>query len=93
MLPLNFARNFVWQWNVSHWLGFGQRMLIGRIGHGYKLFHDGHVEDLQCCRLENKPFSYFQFKIKPAERAKTEDGQSTYNGFFTLKSSAGAHAA
>ena len=28
--------------------------------HGYKLFHDGHVDDLQCCRLENKPFSYFQ---------------------------------
>ena len=61
--------------------------------HGYKLFHDGHVEDLQCCRLENKPFSYFQFKVKPAERAKTEDGQSTYNGFFILKSSAEVHAA
>jgi len=30
---------------------------------GYKLFHDGHVEDLQCCRLENKPFPYFQFKV------------------------------
>ena len=28
--------------------------------HGYKLFHDVHVEDLQCCQLENKPFSYFQ---------------------------------
>ena len=28
--------------------------------HGYKLFHDVHVEDLQCCRLKNKPFSYFQ---------------------------------
>ena len=61
--------------------------------HGYKLFHDGHVEDLQCCRLQNKPFSYFQFKVKPAERAKTEDGQSTYNGFFILKSSAEVHAA
>ena len=61
--------------------------------HGYKLFHDGHVEDLQCCRLENKPFSYFQFKVKRAERTKTEDGQSTYNGFFILKSSAKDHAA
>ena len=61
--------------------------------HGYKLFHDGHVEDLQCCRLENKPFSYFQFKVKPAERAKTEEGQSTYNGFLILKSSADVHAA
>ncbi|XP_015770373.1 PREDICTED: uncharacterized protein LOC107348808 [Acropora digitifera] len=61
--------------------------------HGYKLFHDGHVEDLQCCRLENKPFSYFQFKVKPAEQAKTEDGQSTYNGFFILKSSAEVHVA
>jgi len=51
------------------------------------------VEDLRCCRLENKPFSYFQFKVKPAERAKTEDGQSTYNCFFILKSSAKVHVA
>ena len=51
------------------------------------------MEDLQLCRLENKPFSYFQFKVKPAERAKTENSQSTYNGFFILKSSAEVHAA
>ena len=37
---------------------------------GYNLFHDGHVEGLHCCRLENKPFAYFQFKVKPAQRAK-----------------------
>ena len=62
--------------------------------HRYKLFHDGHVEDLQCCRLEYKPFSYFQFKVKPVDWAKTEDGQSTYNVFFfILKSSAEVHAA
>ena len=52
------------------------------------------MEDLQCCRLENKPYSYFQFKVKPAEWAKTEDSQSTYNVFFfSLKSSAEVHAA
>ena len=32
-------------------------------------------------------------KVKPAERAKTGDGQSTYNGFLLLKSSAEVHAA
>ena len=42
--------------------------------------------------LENKPFSYFQFKVKPAERAKTEDSQSTYVFFFILKLSAEVHA-
>ena len=59
---------------------------------GYKLFHDGHVEDLLCCRLENKPFVFFRFKVKPAERAKTDDGKLTYNGCFVLKCSAEVHA-
>lgn len=40
------------------------------------------MQDLQCCRLENKRFSYFQFKVKPVERAKMEDCQSTSNVFF-----------
>lgn len=53
---------------------------------GYKLFHNGHVEDLQCCRLENKNFCFFRFKVKPSERSKTEDGKTTYNGFFYFKS-------
>ena len=64
---------------------------------GYKLFHDGHVDDLQCCQcvLENITFFFFRFKVKPAERTMTEDGKTTYNIFFVvvLKSSAEVRAA
>ena len=49
---------------------------------GYKLYRDGHVTDLKCCPVENRKFFFFKFKVKPTERAKTEDGQTTYNGFI-----------
>lgn len=35
--------------------------------------------------------SVFQFKVKPTERAKTEEGYSTYNSFMILKSSGEVH--
>ena len=47
---------------------------------GFKLFRDGHVVDLKYCPVEGKSFCFFQFKVKPTERAKTEDGQTTYSG-------------
>lgn len=60
---------------------------------GFKLFRDGHVIDLKYCPLEKNNFCFFKFKVKPTERAKTEDGQATYNGFTILKSSGEVHAA
>ena len=54
---------------------------------GFRLFHDGHVDDLKYCPVEGSSFCFFQFKVKPTERAKTEDGYYTYNGFRILKSS------
>ena len=60
---------------------------------GFKLFRDGHVVDLKYCRVEGKRFCFFQFKVKPTERAKTEDSQTTYNGFVILNSSGEVHSA
>ena len=51
---------------------------------GFRLFRDGHVVDLKYCPVEGKSFCFFQFKVKPTERAKTEDGQTTYNRFVIL---------
>lgn len=58
---------------------------------GFRLFRDGHVMDLKYCPVEGGSFCFFQFKVKPTERAKTEDGNSTYNGFIILKSSGEVH--
>ena len=52
---------------------------------GFKLFRGGHVVDPKYCPVEGKSFCFFQFKVKPTERAKTEDGQTTYNGFVIFK--------
>ena len=60
---------------------------------GYKLYRDGHVTDLKCSPVENRKFFFFRFKVKPIERAKTEDGQITYNGFIILKASGEVHSA
>ena len=60
---------------------------------GYKLYRDGHVTDLKCCPAENRKFFFFKFKVKPTKRAKTEDGQTTYNGFIILKASGKVHSA
>ena len=60
---------------------------------GFRLFRDGHVVDLKYCPVEGKSFCFFQFKAKPTERAKTEDGQTTYNGFVILNSSGEVHSA
>ena len=60
----------------------GNLRLFKRL-HGYKLFHDVHVKDLHCCRLETNHSLTFS-KVEPAERAKTGDSQSTYNGFLNF---------
>ena len=60
---------------------------------GFRLFHDGHVVDLKYCPVEGKSFCLLQFKVKPTERAKNEDGQTTYNGFVILNSSGEVHSA
>jgi len=51
----------------------------------------GHVVDLKYCPVEGKSFCFFQFKVEPTETAKTEDGQTTYNGFVILNSSGEVH--
>ena len=53
---------------------------------GYKLSRDGHATDLKCCPLENRKFFFLRFKVKPTERAKTEDGQITYEWVHNFES-------
>ena len=60
---------------------------------GFKLFRDGHVVDMQFCSLLEKSFCFMKFKVKPTERAKTENDEATYNGFIILKSSGEVHEA
>ena len=60
---------------------------------GYKLYRDGHVTDLKCCHIESRKLFFFRFKVKLTERAKSEDGQTTYNGFIILKASGEVHSA
>ena len=56
----------------------------------YLLSPGGHVEDLKYHDLiddeTDKPngYCYFQFKFKPTESSKTEDGKDFYWGFLVL---------
>ncbi|PFX14312.1 hypothetical protein AWC38_SpisGene21535 [Stylophora pistillata] len=58
---------------------------------GFRLFVDGHVEDLNYHDLSDDEtgkkdgYCYFQFKVKPTERSKTEDGKDFYWGFIVLQ--------
>ena len=44
-----------------------------------KFFHDGHVEDLQCCPLVNKAYSLFQYEAKPTS---PQCGHDDYLAFW-----------
>ena len=62
---------------------------------GYKLYFDGHVEDL-CYhppQSSASSYSYFLFAVKPTERSKADDGSATYKGFFILKKDGIVHSA
>lgn len=50
----------------------------------YKLYFDGHVEDLRYHppQPNTSSYSYFVFSVKPTERSKTDDRSATYKGFF-----------
>ena len=50
------------------------------------------VTDLKCCPVENRKFFSFRFKVKPSEKAKTEDGQINHNGFLILKAIGEVHS-
>ena len=62
---------------------------------GYKLYFDGHVEDLRYHppQPSTSSYSYFVFAVKPTERSKTDDGSATYKGFFILKKDGSVHSA
>lgn len=60
---------------------------------GFRLFHNGHVVDPKYHPVNERSFCVFLFKGKPTERAKTEEGHSTYDGFAILKSSGEVHTA
>lgn len=53
---------------------------------GYRLFADGHVEDLSFNPLSRHPgYSMFKFKVKPTEKSKTQDGKKLYSGWIVIK--------
>lgn len=54
---------------------------------GYKLYFDGHVEDLRYHppQPNHSSYSYLKFAVNPTEKSKTDDGSSTYKGFFLKK--------
>ena len=58
-----------------------------------KFFHDGHVEDLQCCPLVNKAFSLFLYESKPTVPTKNRRWNVNLQWLFILKSSVEVHAA
>ena len=51
------------------------------------------VTDLKCCPVENRKFFFCRFEVKPTEKAKTENGQITYDGFIILKAIEKVHSA
>ncbi|XP_078355836.1 uncharacterized protein LOC144640614 [Oculina patagonica] len=53
--------------------------------HGYRLFADGHVEDLLFHPLKGKKYCLFKFSVKPTEKSKTQDGKKVYNGWIVMK--------
>lgn len=62
---------------------------------GFRLYIDGHVEDLKYHNISDNQtgYCYFQFKVKPTERSKTEDGKDFYWGFIVLENSGSIYSA
>jgi len=59
---------------------------------GYKLYFDGHVENLQCHHKHGSTYHLFKFAVQPTERSKLDGGQSSYKGFFILKNDGSVHS-
>ena len=53
---------------------------------GYKLYFDGHVEDLRYHPPQPESSSYctFKFSVNPTEKSKADDGSATYRFIFYL---------
>ena len=53
---------------------------------GYKLYFDGHVEDLRYHPPLPDSSSYctFKFSVNPTEKSKADDGSATYRFIFYL---------
>ena len=53
---------------------------------GFKLYYDGHAENLQ---LLNSPlkkqsnYHHFRFPVRPTERSKLDGGETSYRGFLS----------
>ena len=62
---------------------------------GFRLYIDGHVEDLKYHKISDNQtgYCYFQSKVKPTERSKTEDGKDFYWGFIVLENSGSIYSA
>lgn len=59
---------------------------------GYKLYYDGHVENLQWHHVPNTDYHMFKFSVKPTERSKLDNRESCYKGFFVLKKDGSVHS-
>ena len=75
------------------------RIVYGRIkafrAFAYIYSVDGHVEDLKYHNISDNQigYCYFQFKVKPTERSKTEDRKDFYWGFIVLENSGSIYSA
>ena len=52
---------------------------------GYRLYADGHVEELSYHSIEGGKYCFFKFGVKPTEKSKTQDGQKVYRGWLVMK--------
>lgn len=52
---------------------------------GYRLYADGHVEELSYHSVEGGKYCFFKFGVKPTEKSKTQDGQKVYRGWLVMK--------
>ena len=60
---------------------------------GFKLYQDGHVVKLQFYAVPKSNYSLFKFEVKPTDKKKTDEGLSTYGGFFVLEENADVRSA
>ena len=66
-------------WNMCPELLAGAALKTCKRLFGCKFFHNGHVEDLQCCPLVNKAYSLFQYEAKPTS---PQCGHDDYLAFW-----------
>ncbi|RUA07034.1 MAG: hypothetical protein DSY43_00700 [Gammaproteobacteria bacterium] len=60
---------------------------------GYRLYADGHVEELLFNPLLEQPnYCMIKFNVKPTEKSKTQDGKRVYNGWVIMKKDGVVHS-